>query len=70
LRQTGNFGRHDEIGDECYRLNFSHGTHESHTELVKRIKEAEKLTGEPVAIIQDLRGTKIRVGVLPEAALR
>ncbi len=55
-----------KAGMNAARLNFSHGTHESHAEVVKRLRELEKITGEPVAVIQDLRGPKIRVGVLPE----
>lgn len=56
-------------GMNVARLNFSHGTHESHTELFNRVREAERVSGEPVAIIQDLRGTKIRIGVLPVAGV-
>lgn len=55
-----------KAGMNVARLNFSHGTHESHTELIRRLRELEKMTGEPVGIIQDLRGPKIRIGVLPE----
>lgn len=58
-----------KAGMNVARLNFSHGTHESHTELVKRIRVAEQVSGEPVAIIQDLRGTKIRIGVLPASGV-
>ncbi len=58
-----------KAGMNVARLNFSHGTHESHAELVKKIREVEKVSGEPIAIIQDLRGTKIRIGVLPETGV-
>lgn len=53
-------------GMNVARLNFSHGSHENHTQLYNNIREASRITGEPVAILQDLQGPKIRVGVLPE----
>jgi len=53
-------------GMNVARLNFSHGTHENHAEMIKNIREVEKRTGEPVAVLQDLQGPKIRAGDLPE----
>jgi len=55
-----------KAGMNVARLNFSHGTHENHALLIKNVREAEKITGEPIAIMQDLQGPKIRLGVLPE----
>ncbi len=52
-------------GMNVARLNFSHGTHENHAMLIKNIREVEKRTGEPVAILQDLQGPKLRLGELP-----
>ncbi|HRH23913.1 MAG TPA: pyruvate kinase, partial [Candidatus Magasanikbacteria bacterium] len=52
-------------GMNVARLNFSHGTHENHAQLIKNIREVEKRTGEPVAILQDLQGPKLRLGELP-----
>ncbi len=56
-------------GMNVARLNFSHGTHENHALLIKNIREVEKRTGEPVAILQDLQGPKLRLGELPEAGI-
>lgn len=58
-----------EAGMNVCRLNFSHGTHEQHAELIKRIREASEKTGEPLCILQDLQGPKIRVGELPETGI-
>lgn len=58
-----------KAGMNIARLNFSHGTHENHAMLVKNIRAVEEKTGEPVAIMQDLQGPKIRVGLLPEAGV-
>ncbi len=53
-------------GVNVFRLNFSHGTYDHHAMLITNIREAEKQLGMSVAILQDLQGPKIRVGVLPE----
>ena len=53
-------------GVNVFRLNFSHGSHESHYEVLHRIREAEKNTGLFVGILQDISGPKIRVGKLEE----
>lgn len=55
-----------ESGMNVARLNFSHGTYENHEMLIKNIRQVAQETGEPVAIMQDLQGPKIRVGILPE----
>lgn len=55
-----------KAGMNVVRLNFSHGTHENHAMLIEHVREVEKRTGEPVAILQDLQGPKLRLGELPE----
>ncbi|NUN48298.1 MAG: pyruvate kinase [Candidatus Brocadiae bacterium] len=51
-----------DIGLDAVRLNFSHGTHESHAALFGLVREAARKSGRPIAILQDLQGPKIRVG--------
>lgn len=51
-------------GTNIVRLNFSHGTHESHAATFARVREAAKRAGREVAILQDLGGPKIRTGLL------
>lgn len=58
-----------KAGMNIARLNFSHGTHENHAMLIEHIREVEEKTGEPVAILQDIQGPKIRVGVLPKEGI-
>ncbi len=53
-------------GMNVARLNFSHGSHEDHAKMIKMIREIADETDEPIAILQDLQGPKIRVGKLPE----
>ncbi|MBK9306388.1 MAG: pyruvate kinase [Nitrospira sp.] len=55
-----------ESGMNAARLNFSHGTHASHAEAITAIREAADRHGSAVAIIQDLQGPRIRVGLLPK----
>ena len=49
-------------GLDVARLNFSHGTHDAHREVVERIRRAEAAVGRPIAILQDLQGPKMRLG--------
>ena len=58
-----------QCGMDAARLNFSHGTHESHGRAIKAIRETADRRGVAVAIIQDLQGPRIRVGELPEGGL-
>jgi pyruvate kinase len=51
-------------GVDVFRLNFSHGTHEYHYEVLQRIRQAEKNCGLFVGVLQDISGPKIRVGML------
>ena len=51
-------------GVDVFRLNFSHGTHESHGRTFHAVREAAARAGRHVAILQDLSGPKIRTGRL------
>ena len=51
-----------ESGMDAARLNFSHGSHESHGRAIKAIREVAGRRRAAVAIIQDLQGPRIRVG--------
>ncbi len=55
-----------EAGMDVARLNFSHGTHAEHAEVVRLLREGEERWGRPVAILQDLQGPKIRLGTFGE----
>src|SRR2546430_12990842 len=54
-----------ESGMNVARLNFSHGSHESHGRAIKAIRAAAARRHVAVAIIQDLQGPRIRVGQVP-----
>ena len=51
-----------EFGMDAARLNFSHGTHESHAAAIDTIRQAANRRRAAVSIIQDLQGPRIRVG--------
>ncbi|MFO7655053.1 MAG: pyruvate kinase [Candidatus Krumholzibacteriia bacterium] len=51
-------------GMNVARLNFSHGTHDEHAEVIRSVREIAADTGRPLAILQDLAGPKIRTGNL------
>lgn len=53
-----------EAGANGFRLNFSHGSHEERIEQIRWIRESSQQHGRPVAVLQDLQGPKIRLGVL------
>jgi pyruvate kinase len=48
------------------RLNFSHGDYAERDDQINWIREASNKVGKPVAILQDLQGPKIRLGMLNE----
>ncbi|MBL7645058.1 MAG: pyruvate kinase [Candidatus Hydrogenedentes bacterium] len=53
-----------DAGMDVARLNFSHGSHESHKERIKIIREVSARKNANVAILMDLQGPKIRTGKL------
>jgi pyruvate kinase len=55
-------------GVDVFRLNFSHGTHETHGAAIARIRAASEAADRQVAIMQDLAGPKIRTGELKDHA--
>ncbi len=49
-------------GMNVARLNFSHGSQQSHQQMIKLIRQISAELNQPVAILQDLQGPKLRVG--------
>jgi pyruvate kinase len=47
------------------RINFSHGTHEEQARRIETVRRVASERGCPVAILADLQGPKLRVGLLP-----
>jgi len=53
-------------GTDVFRLNFSHGTAAGHAEACAEIRRAAADARQPIAILQDLGGPKVRIGVLAQ----
>ncbi|MBE9069052.1 pyruvate kinase [Leptolyngbya cf. ectocarpi LEGE 11479] len=51
-----------EAGATTLRLNFSHGTHDDHQRSIRLIRQISFELNQPVGILQDLQGPKIRLG--------
>jgi pyruvate kinase len=47
------------------RINFSHGTHEQHAEVIAGVRALAKELERPVAVLGDLQGPRIRIGDIP-----
>ncbi|MEM9117368.1 MAG: pyruvate kinase [Cyanobacteria bacterium P01_F01_bin.56] len=58
-----------EAGATTLRLNFSHGTHEDHQRSVRLIRQVSFELNQPVGILQDLQGPKIRLGRFEDGSI-
>lgn len=56
-------------GMNIARLNFSHGSFETHRKDVHHIRSVAKKLAKPIAIMADLPGPKIRIGDLVEESI-
>ena len=61
-RSRENLRKAIKAGMNVARLNFSHGTHEDHLQVIRDLRELSAEMGAPLTILQDLQGPKIRVG--------
>ncbi len=59
-----------EAGATTLRLNFSHGTHQDHQRNIRLIRQLSFELNQPVAILQDLQGPKIRLGRFQEGPIQ
>ncbi len=53
-----------KLGVSGFRINFAHGEPKEWDFYVKAVRHAEEITGKPLALIGDLRGSSIRIGEL------
>ncbi|HCU06553.1 MAG TPA: pyruvate kinase [Holosporales bacterium] len=56
-------------GADVFRLNFSHGTHEDHKKNILYIREVEERYRRPIAIMVDLQGPKLRIGMFDHGSI-
>ena len=59
-----------ESGMDVARLNFSHGTHEAHRQVIDHLRAASLKVRKAVGILGDLQGPKIRTGRLEKGEIQ
>ena len=58
-----------KAGVNVFRVNFSHGDHETHRRTIRLIKEINQEFNCKVAVLADLQGPKLRIGDVEEDAV-
>jgi pyruvate kinase len=58
-----------KAGMNVARLNFSHGTYETHKKAFHTIRSGARACNSAVAILQDLKGLKIRIGFIKDGSV-
>ncbi|MGC8850900.1 MAG: pyruvate kinase [Candidatus Micrarchaeia archaeon] len=56
-------------GMDVARFNMSHGTHEDHLHRLKLLRAAAEKAGKRIAVVADIQGPKIRVGIFPNGGI-
>jgi len=59
-----------QAGVDVFRVNTAHGSREEHQQRLDDIRDASGRAGQPIAILVDLAGPKIRLGQLPGDSLQ
>lgn len=57
-----------KAGVNVIRLNFSHGTHADHAKRIVLLRKISERLNQPVTLLQDLQGPKIRTGLLEDGS--
>lgn len=58
-----------KAGMNVVRLNFSHGSHDDHSKMIQMVREVSADLHQPIPILQDLQGPKLRVGKMKNGAI-
>ena len=59
-----------KAGATTLRINFSHGTQQDHQKAIRLIRQTAFELDQPVGILQDLQGPKIRLGKFAEGKIK
>lgn len=51
-------------GVDVCRINSSHGSHEDHSDVIKKVRKINEELNSDVCILQDLQGPKLRIGLV------
>lgn len=52
-----------DAGADVFRINMSHGTQQDHRARFELIRDIEREVGRPIAVLLDIQGPKLRVGL-------
>jgi pyruvate kinase len=58
-----------QAGVDVFRLNFSHGSHADHLEVIQRVLAINEQYNLHIGLLADLQGPKLRVGKIKDNAL-
>ena len=58
-----------EAGADIFRMNFSHGEHSDHEQVVRWVREINKEHNTNICLLQDLQGPKIRTNQIEGEAV-
>ncbi len=58
-----------KAGVDVFRLNFSHGSHEDHMQVINHVTYINEKYGLHIGILADLQGPKLRIGEIENNAL-
>src|SRR4030042_721336 len=56
-------------GVDVFRLNFSHGSHESHGKTYNLIRQTSEKLGAWTSVLQDISGPKLRIGSFKDGSV-
>ena len=59
-----------KAGVDVFRLNFSHGSHEDHLEVINRVSYINEKYRSHIGLLADLQGPKLRVGQMENDGLK
>lgn len=57
-------------GLDAARINFSHGTYETHGEIIQKLKQAREELGAPIPLLLDTKGPEIRIKTFENGSIR
>lgn len=70
IRDAAHIRQLVEAGVNLFRLNFSHGEHIDHAQRYQWVREVERELNQPIGILMDLQGPKLRVGRFAEGKVQ
>jgi pyruvate kinase len=70
IRDAAHIRQLVEAGVNLFRLNFSHGEHADHAQRYQWVREVERELNQPIGILMDLQGPKLRVGRIKEGKVQ